>query len=132
MSLNSAIGGSTNCAPHITAIARHMGVPLDIDDWETLGYDIPLLANVQPAGEYLGEGFHRAGGVPAVMSELLRAGKVHGEALTVTGASIAWNYRDSRIRDPRVIRTYENPVKPRAASWSCAATSSIPRSSRHP
>jgi dihydroxy-acid dehydratase len=112
--LNTAIGGSTNCAPHITAIARHMGVPLDIDDWETLGYDIPLLANVQPAGEYLGEGFHRAGGVPAVMSELLRAGKVHGEALTVTGASIACNYRDSRIRDPRVIRTYENPVKPRA------------------
>jgi len=112
--LNTAIGGSTNCAPHITAIARHMGVPLDIDDWETLGYEIPLLANVQPAGEYLGEGFHRAGGVPAVMSELLRAGKVHGEALTVTGATIAENYRDSRIRDAKVIRTYEDPVKPNA------------------
>jgi dihydroxy-acid dehydratase len=112
--LNTAIGGSTNCAPHITAIARHVGVPLDIDDWETLGYEIPLLANVQPAGEYLGEGFHRAGGVPAVMSELLRVGKVHGEALTVTGATIAENYRDSRIRDTRVIRTYDDPVKPNA------------------
>jgi dihydroxy-acid dehydratase len=112
--LNTAIGGSTNCAPHITAIARHMGVPLGIDDWETVGYDIPLLANVQPAGEYLGEGFHRAGGVPAVMSELLRAGKVHGDALTVTGATIGENYRGAGIRDARVIRTYEEPVKPQA------------------
>ena len=109
--LNTAIGGSTNCAPHITAIARHMGVPLDISDWETLGYDVPLLANVQPAGEYLGEGFHRAGGVPAIMGELLRAGKIHGDALTVTGATIADNYRDARIRDPRVIKTFDNPVK---------------------
>jgi dihydroxy-acid dehydratase len=112
--LNTAIGGSTNCAPHITAIARHMGVPLDIDDWETLGYDVPLLANVQPAGEYLGEGFHRAGGVPAVMSELLRAGRVHGCALTVTGATVAENYRDARIQDARVIRTWEDPVKRQA------------------
>ena len=112
--LNTAIGGSTNCAPHITAIARHMGVPLDIDDWETKGFDIPLLANVQPAGEYLGEGFHRAGGVPAVMSELLRVGKVYGDAMTVTGATVAENYRESRILDSKVIRTYEDPVKPKA------------------
>ncbi len=112
--LNTAIGGSTNCAPHITAIARHMGVPLDVDDWETTGYDVPLLANVQPAGEYLGEGFHRAGGVPAVMSELLRAGKARGEALTVTGKTVAENYRHSRILDSKVIRTYEEPVKPNA------------------
>jgi dihydroxy-acid dehydratase len=112
--LNTAIGGSTNCAPHIQAIARHMGVPLDIDDWEKTGYDIPLLANVQPAGEYLGEGFHRAGGVPAVMSELLRVGKVHGAALTVTGATVAQNYGNSRIKDDKVIRTYENPVKTKA------------------
>jgi dihydroxy-acid dehydratase len=112
--LNTAIGGSTNCAPHITAIARHMGVPLDVDDWETTGYDVPLLANVQPAGEYLGEGFHRAGGVPAVMSELLRAGKAHGEALTVTGKTVAENYHNSKILDTKVIRTYEDPVKPKA------------------
>jgi dihydroxy-acid dehydratase len=112
--LNTAIGGSTNCAPHITAIARHMGVPVSIDDFETLGYDIPLLANVQPAGEYLGEGFHRAGGVPAVMSELIKAGKIHGDALTATGATIAQNYAGAAIRDPRVIRTYDDPVKPRA------------------
>jgi dihydroxy-acid dehydratase len=112
--LNTAIGGSTNCAPHITAIARHMGVPLDIDDWETVGFDVPLLANVQPAGEYLGEGFHRAGGVPAVMSELLRAGKVHGDALTVTGATVAENYREARILDAKVIRACEDPVKQKA------------------
>ena len=98
--LNTAIGGSTNCAPHIQAIARHIGVEVGVSDWETLGYDIPLLANVQPAGEYLGEGFHRAGGVPAVMSELLRVGKVHGEALTVTGKTVAENYKNAQIADP--------------------------------
>ena len=75
--VNSAIGGSTNCPPHIIAIARHIGVELDVEDWENIGHEIPLLANVQPAGEYLGEGFHLAGGVPAIMGELLRAGKVH-------------------------------------------------------
>jgi len=112
--VNSAIGGSTNCAPNITAIARHMGVPLEVSDWETVGHDIPLLVNVQPAGEYLGEGFHRAGGVPAVMSELLRAGKVHGEVLTVTGKTVAENYRDAKITDSRVIRTFEEPVKEKA------------------
>jgi dihydroxy-acid dehydratase len=112
--VNSAIGGSTNCAPHIIAIARHMGVPLDVEDWQTVGYDIPLLANVQPAGEYLGEGFHRAGGIPAIMSELLRVGKAHSGALTVTGRTVAQNYRNARIQDPRVIRTYEDPVKEKA------------------
>ena len=112
--VNSAIGGSTNCAPHITAIARHIGVEVTIDDWENVGYDIPLLANVQPAGEYLGEGFHRAGGVPAVMSELLRVGKAHATALTVTGKTVGENYRDARILDPKVIKTYEQPVKEKA------------------
>ncbi len=112
--VNSAIGGSTNCAPHIIAIARHMGVPLDMEDWQTVGYDIPLLANVQPAGEYLGEGFHRAGGIPAVMSELLRVGKAHGGAITVTGKTVAENYRNAKIQDPQVIRTYEDPVKEKA------------------
>ena len=109
--LNTAIGGSTNCAPHITAIARHIGVDVSVQDWETVGYDIPLLANVQPAGEYLGEGFHRAGGVPAIMSELLRAGKVHGVAITVTGQTVAENYKSAKIQDSRVIRTYEDPVR---------------------
>jgi dihydroxy-acid dehydratase len=112
--VNTAIGGSTNCAPHVTAIARHMGVELSIEDWEKIGYDVPLLANVQPAGEYLGEGFHRAGGVPAIMSELLRVGKVHGCAVTVTGKTVAENYKDSKIEDPKVIKTYEQPVKKKA------------------
>src|SRR5579864_9224949 len=79
--VNSAIGGSTNCPPHITAIARHIGVEVDIQDWEKIGFDIPLLANVQPAGEVLGEGFHRAGGVPAIFSELIGAGKIHTGAI---------------------------------------------------
>src|SRR6266550_3986780 len=74
---NSAIGGSTNCPPHIVAIARHTGVPLETKDWETIGHDIPLLANIQPAGEFLGEGYYRAGGVPAIFGELIRAGKIH-------------------------------------------------------
>jgi dihydroxy-acid dehydratase len=112
--VNTAIGGSTNCAPHITAIARHIGVEVPVEDWENIGYDIPLLANVQPAGEYLGEGFHRAGGVPAIMSELLRVGKVHGCAITVTGKTVAENYKDSKIEDPKVIKTYEQPVKEKA------------------
>lgn len=112
--VNSAIGGSTNCAPHITAIARHMGVPLGIGDWETVGHDVPLLANVQPAGEYLGEGFHRAGGVPAIFSELLRVGKAHGDAVTVTGKTVGENYASAKILDEKVIRRYEEPVKPEA------------------
>ncbi|HKD07871.1 MAG TPA: IlvD/Edd family dehydratase [Bryobacteraceae bacterium] len=112
--VNTAIGGSTNCAPHVTAIARHVGVELPVEDWEKVGYDVPLLANVQPAGEYLGEGFHRAGGVPAIMSELLRVGKVHGCAVTVTGKTVAENYQDSKIEDPKVIKTYEEPVKEKA------------------
>lgn len=110
----SAIGGSTNCPPHINAIARHIGVDIGIDDWETVGHEIPLLANVQPAGEYLGEGFHRGGGVPAIFSELIRAGKVHTSALTVTGRTIGENYANSKILDERVIRRYETPLKPHA------------------
>src|SRR6266481_3653472 len=71
----SAIGASTNCPPHLVAIARHIGVPLDVNDWETIGHDVPLLANIQPAGEFLGEDFHRAGGIPAILGELIRAGR---------------------------------------------------------
>ena len=112
--VNSAIGGSTNCTTHITAIARHMGVPLELQDWETVGHDIPLLANIQPAGEHLGEGFHRAGGIPAVMSELLRVGKAHGGALTVTGKTVAENHVASKIHDESIIRPWDNPLKEKA------------------
>src|SRR5450755_4242160 len=87
----AAIGGSTNCVPHLIAIARHIGVPLDLDDWEKVGHPISLLVNCQPAGEYLGEGYHRAGGVPAVMGELLLAGKIHADPLTANGRTVADN-----------------------------------------
>lgn len=106
----SAIGGSTNCPPHINAIARHIGVPLDIQDWETVGHEIPLLANVQPSGEYLGEGYYRAGGVPAIIGELMKAGKVQTGALTVTGKTVGENYADAKSLDTKVIRPYENPL----------------------
>ncbi len=112
--VNSAIGGSTNCPPHITAIARHVGVPLDVQDWEKIGHEIPLLVNVQPAGKYLGEGFHLAGGVPAVFSELIRAGKIHTDALTVTGKTVGENYKEARVMDREVIRAFDEPLKPKA------------------
>src|SRR6476646_2877677 len=92
--LNAAIGGSTNAQPHIVAMARHAGVDLGIGDWMEHGYDIPLLVNMQPAGKYLSERFHRAGGVPAVMWELLQAGKLDGSALTCTGLTQAQNLTD--------------------------------------
>src|SRR5579864_1351022 len=110
----SAIGASTNCPPHLVAIARHMGVPLDVNDWETIGHDLPLLANIQPAGEFLGEDFHRAGGVPAIFGELIRAGRIHGEASTVTGKTVQQNYGASQSQDSKVIRPFNNPVKERA------------------
>lgn len=112
--VNSAIGGSTNCPPHIVAIARHIGVPLDTQDWETVGHDIPLLANIQPAGEFLGEGYHRAGGVPAIFGELIRGGKIHTGALTVTGKTIGENYRESKTLDPNIIRPFEKPLMEKA------------------
>jgi dihydroxy-acid dehydratase len=112
--VNSAIGGSTNCPPHIIAIARHMGVELSLKDWETIGHQIHLLVNLQPAGEYLGEAYHRAGGVPAVMGELMAAGKICENALTVTGRSVGDNCQSVRSRDTRVIRTYDRPLKENA------------------
>jgi dihydroxy-acid dehydratase len=112
--VNSAIGGSTNCPPHLIAIARHLGVPLTVEDWETVGHEIPLLANVQPAGEFLGEGFHLAGGVAAIIGELMQAGKIHPGAITVTGATVGENYRDSRSLDVSVIRPYSQPLKENA------------------
>ncbi len=111
---NSAIGGSTNCAPHLVAIARHMGVDVEVQDFEDIGSDIPLLANVQPAGEHLGEGFHRAGGVPAIMGELLGAGKLHGGALTISGKTVAENYGSWKTLDEKVIRKFETPLKEKA------------------
>jgi dihydroxy-acid dehydratase len=110
----SALGASTNCPPHVTAIARHMGVELRIKDWDTVGYDIPLLVNTMPAGEYLGEEFHRAGGVPAVMYELLQAGKLHADALNVSGKTIGEVYRASEASDRRVIKAYSAPMLPQA------------------
>lgn len=112
--VNSAIGGSTNCPPHITAIARHMGVPLNIQDWEEVGHQVHLLVNVAPAGEYLGEGYHRAGGVPAVVGELMQAGKIRENAVTVTGKTLGENCREARSLDHRVIRTYAKPLKENA------------------
>jgi dihydroxy-acid dehydratase len=107
----SAIGASTNCVPHLIAIARHMGVELTIDDWQAIGYEIPLLVDCQPAGRFLGEAFFRAGGVPAVMKELLGAGLLR-EAMTVSGRSMAENLNG--IVDPpdrEVIRSYDEPMK---------------------
>ena len=109
--VNSAIGGSTNAPIHLNAIARHLGVPLDNDDWQTLGHALPLLVNLQPAGEYLGEDFHRAGGVPAVIGELLAAGLLpNPDALTVNGQSIAENYRHWHTQNPEVIRPVSDPL----------------------
>jgi dihydroxy-acid dehydratase len=106
----SALGASTNCPPHVTAIARHAGVELKIGDWDRVGYDIPLLCNVMPAGEYLGEEFHRAGGVPAVMHELLEAGKLNADALTVSGLTVGENYRKTVTTDRKVIKPYKEPM----------------------
>jgi dihydroxy-acid dehydratase len=111
---NSAIGGSTNAPIHINAIARHVGVPLSIEDWEKIGYDVPLLVNMQPAGQYLGEEYHRAGGLPAVMNELLKAKRIHGDALTINGKTMGENVRRAEIADPEVIRPYGRPLKKQA------------------
>ena len=108
---NSAIGGSTNAPIHINAIARHIGVPLAIDEWQRLGHRIPLLVNMQPAGEHLGEGYFRAGGLPAVMGELLGAGKLHADAITVNGRTIGENYSGVRSADHDVIRPFDDPLK---------------------
>jgi dihydroxy-acid dehydratase len=110
----SAIGASTNCPPHVNAIARHIGVELTNDDWDRIGYDIPLLVNMMPAGEYLGETYFRAGGLPAVVSELMKHGKIRESAPTVTGRSFGENNAKARITDSRVIRTYEQPLKQKA------------------
>ena len=109
--VNSAIGGSTNAPIHINAIARHVGVELNNDDWETLGYDVPLLVNMQPAGEYLGEEYYRAGGVPAVIAELITKGKIRKEAITVNGKSLHDNCVGKLSADRDVIKAYDAPMK---------------------
>lgn len=112
--VNSAIGGSTNAQPHLVAIAKHAGVTIDPEDWQSYGYDIPLLANVQPAGAYLGEAFHRAGGVPAVMWELMQAGQLFTDCATVSGQTIGQALEAREATDREVIKPYDAPLMERA------------------
>jgi dihydroxy-acid dehydratase len=106
----SAIGGSTNAPIHVNAIARHAGVRLTVQDWERFGYDVPLLVDMQPAGKYLGEEYYRAGGLPAVMHELLRAERIHGDALTINGKTMAENVLATKAQNTDVIRPYDRPM----------------------
>ena len=113
--VNSAIGGSTNAPIHLSAIARHLGVELTNQDWQDIGHAVPLLVNLQPAGEYLGEDYHRAGGVPAVVDELLQAGLLpHPDRLTANGRSIGENCRGSKVTNRAVIRSCAEPLKKEA------------------
>jgi len=113
--VNSALGGSTNAPIHLNAIARHLGVPLDNDDWQALGHKIPLLANMQPAGEYLGEDYHQAGGVPAVVHRLLEGGILpHPDAMTANGQTIGDNCRDRVATNDDVIRPLDRALKAEA------------------
>lgn len=108
--VNTAIGGSTNAPIHLAAIARHIGVELPIDDWQAVGREVPLLVNLQPAGEFLGEDYYRAGGVPAVVAQLMRHGLIHEDALAANGRTIGDNCRHATIEDERVIRPFEDPI----------------------
>ncbi len=110
----AALGASSNCPVHMIAIARHMGIDHTLDDWQRLGPEIPLLVDCQPAGRFLGEAFHRAGGVPAVLRELLAAGKLDGAAMTVTGRTLAENLASVPAPDHEVIRPYHQPLRERA------------------
>jgi dihydroxy-acid dehydratase len=112
--VNSAIGGSTNAPIHLIALARHIGVELSIDDWQEFGLDVPLLVNLQPAGEYLGEDYYHAGGVPAVVAELMKNGLIYESAPTVNGRTIGDNCHDARIEDENVIRRFDRPLKDKA------------------
>ena len=110
IAVNAAIGGSTNAPIHLAAIARHIGVELPLKDWERIGHKIPLLVNLQPAGEYLGEDYYRAGGVPAVVAQLIKQGLIHEGAMTVNGQTMGDNCRDATIEDERVIKTFDQPL----------------------
>jgi dihydroxy-acid dehydratase len=109
--VNSAIGGSTNAPIHLAAVARHMGVDLKLQDWQTYGHKVPLLVNLQPAGAYLGEDYHHAGGVPAVTAELIRHGLIREDCMTVNGKTIGENCRDAEIVLPDVIRTFDTALR---------------------
>jgi len=112
--VNAAIGGSTNAPPHLQAVARHIGVELNVKDWEKIGFDVPLMVNMQPAGEYLGESFFRAGGVPAVMGELIKAGRIHTDVMTATGKTMGENLQGAASEDLDVITTYDEPMRKNA------------------
>jgi dihydroxy-acid dehydratase len=116
IAVSSAIAASSNAPIHINAIARHVGVEITNQDWQRVGRDISIVVNCQPAGEYLGEDFHRAGGIPAVMHELLEAGKLHGDALTVSGRTVVENVRDEASTDAKVIMPYDRPLMKNAGS----------------
>ena len=107
---NAAIGGSTNAPIHLSAIAQHAGVELSMDDWDVIGSKIPLLLNMQPSGEYLGEEYFRAGGLPSIMAELLDHGKVNVNALTCNGKTMGENVRGKHSWDRRIIRPYDDPL----------------------
>ncbi|MCO6390799.1 dihydroxy-acid dehydratase [Aliihoeflea aestuarii] len=112
--VNSAIGGSTNAPVHLNALARHVGVELSIDDWQEQGEHVPLLVNLQPAGEYLGEDYYHAGGVPAVVAQLMANGLIAEDAITANGRTIGDNCRNATIEDERVIRPFDQPLKTNA------------------
>ena len=112
--VNSAIGGSTNAPIHINAIAKHIGVELELQDWQTIGYKVPLLVNLQPAGKYLGEDFHRAGGVPAVVGELIRHGLIHENAMTINGKTMGENCKGVEASNTDVIRDFTSALTPQA------------------
>jgi dihydroxy-acid dehydratase len=112
--VNTALGGSTNCPPHLLAVARHAGVELKLQDWEAYGYELPLLLNMQPAGEYLAEDFHRAGGLPVVMHEMLKHGLLESDPMTITGRTIGDNIADAPPPDGKVIRTVPDPLRAKA------------------
>jgi dihydroxy-acid dehydratase len=114
IAVNTAIGGSTNAPNHLNAIAAHLGIELTVADWEKHGYDLPLLVNLQPAGEYLGEDYHRAGGVPAVLAELIAAGKIHEGCVTANGRTIGENCKGKFSWDRSVIRAFAEPLKEHA------------------
>ncbi|MEP3197279.1 MAG: IlvD/Edd family dehydratase [Lentilitoribacter sp.] len=113
--VNSAIGGSTNAPIHLNAIARHLGVSLDNQDWQNIGHKIPMLVNLQPVGEYLGEDYHRAGGVPAVIGELIANDLLpHPDAVTANGKTMAENCADVKVENGEVIKSISSPMKPDA------------------
>src|SRR5262249_16086814 len=110
----SAIGGSSNAPIHINAIARHVGVPLSIKDWETIGHEVPLLVNMQPAGKYLREEYYRPGGTPEVLHELIGGRRIHAQGVTINGKTVGENLKQAKIKDPDVIRPYDKPLKQHA------------------